>query len=228
MPASLRDDAVRATYLEAYRATGYHSRAAEAAGVEIRYAYRFRASDAEFRAACEGLDRERMKSPATPPTRWSMALQQAFLVAFAANGSVRAAAISAGITIGQVYKRRAHDADFAANWAAARNQALDRIEDALFESALSGFIRTETVGGVVKTVVAQRPDAMFRLLASRRAADRPGVRTIEVTPALLAAARAKLEYQFRIAAESGSADRAIAALPTPRPGTLPPATVTES
>ncbi|QXQ05515.1 hypothetical protein KX816_14920 [Sphingosinicellaceae bacterium] len=211
---SLRDAKVQAAYLRAYRATGFHTLAAVAVAVTPAAAACHRRIDPALRSACAAIDQARdAPVPRAPFRRWTAARSVVFLAALAANGSVQAAADHAGLTVPNVYKRRVENADFAADWAMARNRALDRVEDMLFTGIFNGFKRTETVGDVVKTVIVQRPDAMFRLLGTRRNADRPGVRTLELTPALLASARAKLERQLRLAAASGNADAAIAALP---------------
>lgn len=233
---SLRNADVRAAYLKVYRDTGFHSHACRAVGVGCTTAAHYRSDHPEFAASCAAIDRRRT----TPLVyarrrRPTAAARVVFLTTLAAGGNVDAAAVRAGITTGHVYTMRSHSADFAADWAAARNRALDRVEDVLFDGVLNGFTRTETVGEVVKIVVVQRPDVMLRLLGTRRNADRPGLRTLELTPELLASARAKLERQLRHAAASGNADAAIAALPLaklPAPRTpdtglaiVPPATV---
>ena len=213
---SLRDAAIRAAYLEAYRSSGFHRLAAIAVGVTANAAASYRAVAPEFRLVCAAIDAARNGPlPRAPYQRWTRAKSEVFLAAVAASGNVAEAARRAGLTVPNVYKRRRENADFAADWAVARNQALDRVEDKLFAGVFGGFKRIETLGKVIRTIVTQRPDAMFRLLATRRSADRSGVRTIDITPAMLLSARNKLERQLHLAATTGSVDGGLAALPAP-------------
>ena len=215
---ALGNPEVRAAYLVAYRAVGYHSQASRSVGVTDSAARGYRATHPDFKAACAAIDRERLAPlPRVQRRRPSAAMCAEFFTTLADRGSVEAAADRAGLSVPQVYKLRAHRADFATEWAVARNRALDRVEDRLFDGVLNGFTRTETVGEVVRTIVTQRPEIMFRLLETRRNAARPGVRTIDLTPELLASARAKIERQLRFAVASGSADAMVAALPMGMP-----------
>lgn len=60
-----------------------------------------------------------------------------FIESFRASGIVRLAALSAGIDRDTVYKRRAREPRFAADWAQAREDAIDGLEAEARRRALS-------------------------------------------------------------------------------------------
>lgn len=211
MYASLRDPAVRAVYLAALRDHGMYRRAAAVAGVSVWQSHRLRLADADFAAACAGAIGTR---PALQPVRLSARRIDRFLAALAATGNVGRSCTRAGISIDGAYYLRRKDPEFAARWADARNRAIDRVEDALFDAALNGFARTDADGRTVRT---QQASAMFKLLA-RRERGGSAARLVELTPALIEAARAKFDRQLRLAAASGTVPDYVVA--------LPPATVT--
>ncbi len=79
-----------------------------------------------------------------------------FIESFRASGIVRLAASSAGIDRDTVYKRRWRDPGFAADWAQAREDAIDVLEAEARRRALSG---SDTI--LMFLLRANRP-AMYR------------------------------------------------------------------
>lgn len=218
MANKLTDAAVRARFIEAYGKSGMFTTAAIDAGVGIDHARYFRRHNPAFVIECDaagaGLVPMRRRYARLTPAR-----RLAFLRALAETGSVAAACATTGTPVDAIYRARRTDATLAADWAEARERAFDRIEDQLFEAALGGFVETSERDGVVTTRRAQRPAAMFKLLGMRRRPARAGGRVIELTPALIAAARVKYDAAMRRAAETGE-------VPPPPLATLPPPTVT--
>jgi hypothetical protein len=217
MRSKLDDPKTRARFLKAYAKTSNMAAAARAAGLNAALVGTYRHKHADFRAECDaavaGVARRRVLQ-----TNWTPASRETFLAALAEVGSVQRAAQRTGLIVDSAYHLRRRDAAFAAAWAEARDRAMDRVEDKLFEAVLDGFEQTVETGGVVTTRRTQHASAMFRLL-DRRA--RPGrtARTLELTPALLAEARDRFEAALRRAAETGE-------LPPPALATLPAPTVT--
>lgn len=211
MRASLRNPDVRALFLAALKDHGVLQRAAAAAGVSSNQALRFRRGDSGFAAACA--EAIAGHAPARTRTVVLTARRRArFLAALAETGNVTRACAAAGVSRTAMIVRRRTDDALAAAWADARNMAIDRVEDALFDAALGGFSRTDADGRVVRT---QQAAAMFRLLARRERGGTGGVRVVELTPAVVEAARAKFDRQLRIAAETGTVPDYVALLPPP-------------
>ena len=216
------DDDRRDRFLAMLRDGATVVRAAAAVGITVRAVYWCRERDPAFAQAWAAARR-----PGDRPwqLRFRSHQRRAFLDTLAETGEVGRAAAAAGVCRRTVYWHRQRDTDLGADWAMARNMALDRLEDRLFDGAFNGFRSEETVGTVTKVRVIQRPDMMFRLLGTRSAAARSGIRTIELTPELVAAARAKLERQLALVAREAAAEARAATLAQ---DALPPPTVTAS
>ncbi len=218
MANKLTDAAVRARFIKVYARTGSLAHSAAAASVDLVHARNFRRRHADFAAECTRAG----TSTAPARRRWlpmTLRRRAAFIAALADAGSVLKACERSGVSDGTVYWLRRNDATFAADWADARDRALDRVEDKLFEASLNGFVETVEKEGVTTTRRTQRPAAMFKLLAMRRRPGRSGGRMVELTPALIASARTRYDAALRLAAETGE-------LPPPPLATLPPPTVT--
>ena len=218
MANRLTDAAVRTRFIEAYGVCGIVTQAAAAAGISSDHVRGHRQRHPGFAAECAAAVAGKVRAKQSFK-RLTAPRRAAFLEALAHAGSVTAACLATGIFPGAVYAARRADAAFAADWADAREHAMDRVEDKLFEASLNGFVETIEKDGVTTTRHTQRPAAMFKLLAMRRRAGRSGSRMVELTPALRAASRAKYDAALRLAAETGE-------LPPPPLATLPPPTVT--
>lgn len=218
MTDTLYDAAVRARFVAAFADTLGVAGAAAATELTIGHARYYFQSRPTFAAECRAAARAAGRPALRNRQRVSPALRATFLTALAEVGSVAAACRDSGIKPQSAYHIRRTDADFAADWADAREQARERIEDKLFEAALGAFEQTTEKDGVVTTRRSQNAAAMFKLLALRRTPSATGGRVIELTPALIASARAKYEAALRLAAETGD-------LPPPALATLPPPTV---
>lgn len=209
MRVSLRDPDVRALFLAALRDHGVICRAGAAAGVSAFQVRRMRRADAGFDAGCTAAMGGRVPAPRTfltPPRR------AAFLATLADTGNVGRACAAAGMSRSGMSQLRRTDDTLAVAWADARNMALDRVEDLLFDAALGGFTRTDADGRIVRT---QQAAAMFKLLGRRERGGSGGVRIVELTPAVIEAARAKFDRQLRIAADTGAVPDYVAMLPPP-------------
>jgi|GEM_PF-1980072 len=214
---SLRDAAVRAAFLDHFRATGLITAAARLTGVSVPQVSVRRRDDAEFRAAVLAVRNDLSRPlPLRGFVRLTAARRAAFLTALGQHGSVQRAAAAAGVGVSTVSLLRRRDAAFSGNWAAAKNEALDRVEDMLFDAVLQGFTRTETVNGVTRTTRTQNAGAMFRMLA-RRARTDSRYKTIVLTPEIVEDARERVERRIREAAAEQAAQMAAPGLPLPAP-----------
>jgi hypothetical protein len=75
----------------------------------------------------------------TKHARWSPAIRQAFLIALAQNGEVRAAAGAVGFSAQSAYRQRARDPAFADAWDAARIAAREVVLEEVVNRALNGY-----------------------------------------------------------------------------------------
>ncbi len=217
---SLRDAAVRAAFLDHFRATSLITAAARRAGVSVAQVSVRRRDDADFRAAVLAVRGDLSRPlPQRRFVRLTADRRAAFLAALGQHGSVERAADAAGVGVSAVTLLRRRDAVFSGNWAAAKNEALDRVEDRLFDAVLHGFTRTETVNGVTRTTRTQNAAAMFRLLARRAKAD-SRYKTLLLTPEIVEDARERVERRIREEAAERAAQLAAPGL------ALPPPTVT--
>ena len=210
MKHALNDPEIRARYLEALRQTGVHSQASVAVGLEPAWTCRYRKRVPEFAAECGRVMAEAGAFAPRPFVRWTPRLQQRFLEAYAASGNASAAALGCGMTLDKVFQRRRHDAGFNADWADARNLAAQRLMDKVFEGAMHGFVRTETVDGRTKRIVYQRPDLMHKL-ADKLVSATGRHRMLEITPELVERAHAQEARRIEFAVEQRLAEMAEAA-----------------
>ncbi|MCH8684846.1 hypothetical protein [Pedomonas mirosovicensis] len=100
---------------------------------------------------------------------WTAQTRIAFLEALADLGQVRAAARAAGVSPQSAYRMRRKSAAFAKAWQEAMDQALDALEETLFERAINGVEKPVYYGGRSCGSVRQYSDAlaMFLLRARR-------------------------------------------------------------
>lgn len=117
----------------------------------------------------------------------SMAVRRAcFIEVLRRTGNVSRAAREAGLASGTVYGQRARNANFAADWDAAVNEAMDELEAELLERAKHGvekpvFFRGAQVGSVrtysdalaMFVLRARRPQVYDRIVAV------PAARSVE-------------------------------------------------
>ncbi len=109
-------------------------------------------------------------APKLAAPKLSAAALSQFLDALATSSNVAASARAAGITAAAVYRRRGHDAAFAARWQAALCDGYARLEEELLAEALlaaNGNIKDSTL-----KARAQRHRLGLALLAAHRAAVR--------------------------------------------------------
>ena len=130
------------------------------------------------------------------------ATRRTFLSWLAETGSVLRACERAGVGRSSVYRWRAADPDFAADWAAAEAEAADRLEDEAMRRAMEGvavpvFYKGEQVGER-----RQYSDRLLILLLKARRPERYG------RPAGAACPRCDARRAAAPAAVDGAADRA--------------------
>lgn len=197
---------VRKRLLRTLAATGNMTRAAKAAGVTLNAVNYQRTVDKGFDARVRAATATATGGgPVRTYRTWDEATCKAFLVELAEHGSVARAATVVGGSQAGVYDVRNRDSEFAYAWSQAKLQAQDRIEDALFDGALNGYVEIRTaVDGATTTVHRQRPDIMLKLVA-RRDAGRTRFKTIELSPQVLESARRKLEHRTRTGIAQGLA-----------------------
>lgn len=128
--------------------------------------------------------------------------REAFLAELAQRGIVQDACAAAGLSRGWFYTERAADADFAAAWDAALDEANDRIEREAYRRAVEG-IEKPVIGRVDKDqdgiisdgdgnplyIREYSDQVLLRLLGARRPAvwrERGGSINVNLTPEELA------------------------------------------
>lgn len=202
MRPSMLSPQVRADFLDALADCGTISAAAARVGVPLTMVAARRKADAEFAAAVTARHhRPGQKRP--PMTRAEGRQARArFLAVLGETGQVQRALVASGLPFPTAYAARQRDAVFAAEWASARNRALDRVEDRLFDGALNGFRRSETFQGKTRVTVSQSPATMFKLLG-RRSREGGRYKTIELTPELVADAHDRVRRYIRLGVVPG-------------------------
>lgn len=191
---ALADPVRAAAYFKALDETRQLTLAAKAVGVDYTSATRYRRRNPAFEARVNEtlgrpIDYDNRRQTFTPERR------QVFLDALAESGCARTAAARAGVSANAPYWWRNHDMAFAAGWAAARDEAIDRAFGRLLHQAIHGFERTESVGGVDKRIVSHEAATVLKLLQRHDAqrSRQPGTgRFVELTPERVAAARTSI------------------------------------
>ena len=179
-------------FLAVLRETRTVTAAALAAGIGDGAAQRLRVTDPAFArgwaaALADGDGGRAVRSKITSSQR------ETFVAALAHGKGIARAAALAKVTADAAFSLRRRDASFARRWAEARTVALELAEDELLRRALDGFVRVETRDGIERRVVTQEWRPLLALLARRLPGDTGGrYKTIELTPEVVAQARAKV------------------------------------
>ena len=155
-------------------------------------------------------------------------LRDKFIAALVATGCDLHAAQGTGLPLATLYRARKTRPAFAAAWADAKARATEIVEGRLIRQCIEGFETIETIDGVEKHTRRSDWRAMVKLLERRDARlGGPGTgsgRWIEVTPARVAEAKARLSAQFiarALAPPPVPVIDAITAVAAPPPGTTP-------
>lgn len=123
--------------------------------------------------------------------RWSAKREEAFLVALAATGCVRWAALEAEISTTTLYQRRKHYPQFRTDWDAAVESAKARLHELVVGAGIAAFDpeaaarAAEAAGAPPPTVSVDQAIAILRLRGTGPAADageRPGRNVPEAPP----------------------------------------------
>lgn len=134
----LRDATVRAAFLAHLAGSRSIRRTAAAFGIARRTVYRIRAQDEAFDAGCAThVERQ--------PGRVGTRQRAAFLETLAATGDAAAAAAEIGQKPEALFRMRARDTGFAAAWAAAMAEAVERLEAKAIAAALKDGAGGQTV-----------------------------------------------------------------------------------
>ncbi len=216
--SSLRDDLeLQARFLAALGDTRLFATAARAVGTTVKQVSRLRASDPHFAARC----RVALGDPDGGPgarTVLTSVQRETFLAELAQGRGAARAAATARTSYGTVSRLRLKSPAFARRMAEARAMAREFAEDELLCRALDGFVRVDTKGGVERRIVTQewRPLLAFVLGRPAGAAEGGGrYKLVELTPAAVAAAKAKVTRMLTLRGGHAWADAELAE-PGPR------------
>ena len=123
----------------------------------------------EVAGSVEGEHLQDAAAGAQPAQKWTGRVRTAFLEALGELGQVRAAARVAGVSPQRVYRERQKCPEFAKEWQAAMDRALDALEETLLDRAMNGVEKQVYYGGKSCGSVRQYSDAlaMFLLRARR-------------------------------------------------------------
>ena len=191
----------KAAFLEHLDETRTVREAARRTGLSVTPLYRYRRLDPAFARAWDAvLARPGVRAPrvVTPLT---MSRRQAFLDALAEHGCGLTAAATAGVSPNTVQALRVRCADFSEAWFHAKRQAAEALDGRLLKRALEGFERITEKEGVVTRTLTHDWRAAIAVLERLDKAHAPGGRGgggrwIEVTPARVAEAKARLSAAF--------------------------------
>lgn len=130
----------------------------------------------------------------------SIAVRRAcYLEVLRRSANVSRAAREAGIATSTVYKYRAKNAAFAAEWDAAVAEALDELEDALIQRAKHGVEKPVYYGGSQVGTVRTYSDTLgMFLLKARRPEQYARLQTIADDAATMGEAEARAEVDRRL------------------------------
>lgn len=105
----------------------------------------------------------------TTTRAWRFPWMGPFLKALSIRGAVAPAAEKVGIARDRVYDLRKEDPNFAADWDAAIDRALDVAEDELYARAVEGWDEPVFQGGALAGVIRKKSDRLLEfMLTSRR------------------------------------------------------------
>ena len=150
-PSPLHDPAVRAAFVEALKSTRSLRRAAQRLGVCRETVARLRLRHPDFDDECRKFSRRYAKRIG----EWRRKL---FFAELAATADPAAAAKAIGVDASAMFALRDADPAFAAGWAAALGQAVERLEAKVVAAALAGKPGANSAaGGAVAVLRTLRP-----------------------------------------------------------------------
>lgn len=190
-----------ARFLAALRQTSRPCDAIAAAGVSPSTAYRYRLRNAAFDKAWKAC----LSQEDTGRRPRGAAKIDRFLEALAETSNVTAAAETAGVQLGSIYRMRRDDPEFARRWYAALAEGYDNLEMELLGRLRSG----ESEGSGAAKAKFDTATALRCLSAHRESVAREkGRRTLADEVATIASINAKID-SLRLARARGN--KAIAA-----------------
>ncbi|TRW14374.1 hypothetical protein [Glacieibacterium frigidum] len=221
---ALADPVRSAAYFAALAETHSLVAAASAAGIGNPAVSHYRRRHPEFDAQVNAVLGRPLDHDSSRRT-FSNARQRIFLDRLAESGCARDAAEAAGVSGSTPYGLRRRDMKFAAAWAAARDEAVDRAFGRLLHQSIHGFVNVDVVGGIEKRSVRHEAGTVLKLLDryDAKRSRQPGTgRFVELTPERVAAARTSILRRLN---DGGSlitmaeAVRAAGLLPATTPAT---------
>ena len=182
-PSPLHAPEARAAFVETLKTTRSLRRAAKLHGVDPESVARLRVEYPEFEEACSAVSRR-------SPTNIGAWRRAEFFKVLAETGDPEAAAKKIAVTVEAVYRLRESDASFAAGWARAQVQAVERLEARAMAAALkSGQAGGGAATGAIAVLKALGPKR--RAAAASEGSLRLAIDTRERLLARIAALAAK-------------------------------------
>jgi hypothetical protein len=190
-------------FLAALRGGSAVREATRQLGIDPSSPYHRRREDPAFHAAWFAIRpfKERSTVGGVPPRPYGEARLDRFLTQLAETSNVSAAAETAAVSVGQVYKLRRDDPEFARRWYAALAEGYDNLEMELLGRLRAGE-NGEAVHGSAPDKRKFDTAAALRCLAAHResVAREKGRRALAEEVATIAAINAKID-RLRLASE---------------------------